>query len=137
MIPAILLLALLAAQDAVSVKPQLDYAFFRDRVQPIFLAKRPGHARCVVCHDHTNPRLQPLAPGAKFWTEEQSRKNFQAWQYVVVPGNPLKSRLCLHPLAESAGGDPFHPGGKHFKSQDDPEWKTLAAWVKGEKEHSK
>ena len=30
--------------------PSLDYTFFKERVQPIFLQKRPGHARCVTCH---------------------------------------------------------------------------------------
>jgi hypothetical protein len=56
---------------------------------------------------------------------------------VVVVGKPLASPLLLHPLAKDAGGDPFHAGGKHFKSQDDPEWQILAAWVRGEKEESK
>ena len=54
------------------------------------------------------------------------------WKLFVVPGNPLKSPLLLHPLAEAAGGDRFHAGGKHWKSQSDPEWQTLAAWVRGE-----
>jgi hypothetical protein len=111
----------------------LDYAFFRDRVQPIFLNKRPGHARCIACHETGAPRLQALSPGATTWNEEQSRKNFDAWKAVVVVGKPLASPLLLHPLAKDAGGDPFHAGGKHFKSQDDPEWQILAAWVRGEK----
>jgi hypothetical protein len=111
----------------------LDYAFFRDRVQPIFLAKRPGHARCVECHDNRTPRLEELAPGAKTWTEEQSRMNFESWKRVVAPGDPMASRMLMHPLAHEAGGDPFHAGGKHWKSQNDPEWQTLAAWVRGEK----
>ena len=43
----------------------LDYEFFKTRVQPIFLAKRPGHARCIACHGSGTPlRLQPLDPGA-------------------------------------------------------------------------
>jgi hypothetical protein len=111
----------------------LDYAFFRDRVQPIFLNKRPGHARCIACHENGSPRLQELSPGATSWNEEQSRKNFEAWKRVVSPTNPLASRLLKHPLATDAGGDPFHAGGKHFKSKDDPEWQTLAAWARGEK----
>src|SRR5437762_13779577 len=64
------------------------------------------------------------------WDEEQSRKNFEAWQRVVVPGDPTASRMLMHPLAAEAGGDPFHAGGKHWQSQDDPEWQTLAAWVR-------
>jgi len=46
----------------------------------------------------------------------------------------MKSPLLLHPLAEAAGGDRFHAGGKHWKSQSDPEWQTLAAWVRGQTE---
>jgi hypothetical protein len=130
--------ALVAQTAAISAAPTLDYAFFRDRVEPIFLAKRSGHARCISCHAHGSPPLQPLTAGATTWTEDQSRKNYEIWKLFVVPGDPLKSKLLLHPLAESAGGDRFHAGGKHWKSQNDPEWQTLAAWVRGETEnHSK
>src|SRR5579864_4326798 len=115
--------SLLPAQD-------LNYEFFRDRVQPIFLAKRPGHARCYACHETQAPRLQSLAPEAATWSEEQSRKNFDTWKQYIVPGNPAASRMLMHPLAAEAGGDPFHAGGKHWKSQSDPEWQTLAEWVK-------
>ena len=34
------------------------------------------------------------------------------------------------PLAHEAGGTEFHPGGKHWESQSDPEWKALSEWVK-------
>lgn len=121
----------LFAQQSTPDRPNLDYQFFKERVQPIFLKKRPGLARCVSCHTHRIPPLEPLAPGAVNWTEEQSRKNFLAWKAFVVPGEPMKSRLLVHPLAESAGGDRFHAGGRHWKSQSDPEWQTLAAWVLG------
>ena len=133
-LPIMLLMAMLqAAQPRQSrTSPTLDYAFFKERVQPILLKKRPGHARCVVCHDHRSPPLQPIAPGASTWNEEQSRQNFAVWKQFVVPGNPTRSRMLLHPLAEAAGGDRFHAGGKHWKSQSDSEWQTLAAWVRGE-----
>jgi hypothetical protein len=109
----------------------LDYETFKTRVQPIFLAKRPGHARCVSCHSSGTPlRLQPLPPGRTMWNEEESRKNFEAVKRVVVPGS-MKSMLLIHPLAEQAGGDFFHNGGKHWNSQDDPEWQILKAWVVG------
>jgi hypothetical protein len=112
----------------------LDFEFFKIKVQPIFLAKRPGHARCVACHgwsQATGFRLQPLPRGRATWNEEESRKNFEAVSEVVIPGD-LRSPLLVHPLAESAGGDFFHSGGKHFNSQDDPEWQTLKAWVMGQ-----
>ena len=112
--------------------PSLDYEVFKAKVQPIFLAKRPGHARCVSCHSSGTPlRLQPLSAGASTWTEEQSRKNFEAVKRVAQPGN-AKSMLLVHPLAEQAGGDFFHNGGKHWESQGDPEWQALKAWIVGQ-----
>jgi hypothetical protein len=125
---AIVLVAVLTVGVAAE-QPSLDYEFFKTKVQPIFLAKRPGHARCISCHSSGTPlRLQPLDPGSTTWTDEESRKNFEAVKRVVVPGS-LKSMLLVHPLAEQAGGDFFHSGGKHWESQNDPEWQTLKAWV--------
>ena len=115
-----------------STEPALNYEFFKAKVEPIFLFKRPGHARCVVCHtiNHVPLHLVPLSPGSTTWNEEQSRQNFELVQRVVVPGS-MESPLLRHPLAQQAGGDPAHGGGKHFNSQDDPEWSTLKAWVFG------
>ena len=131
-----LLAGLLGQQPATpfTASTSLDYEFFKAKVQPIFLAKRVGHARCVSCHGGATAQmlvLQPLSPGSTTWNEEQSRKNFDATKRLVVPGN-LQSPLLVHPLAEEAGGDFFHSGGKHFNSQDDPEWQTLKAWVMGQ-----
>jgi hypothetical protein len=110
----------------------VDFEFFKTRVQPLLLEKRPGHARCYVCHSTgTAFRLQALSPGATTWNEEQSQKNFEAARRFIVPGVPLKSRLLTMPLAEEAGGVSFHPGGKHWMSRDDPEWKAMADWVSG------
>ena len=110
----------------------LDYNYFKDKVEPVFLAKRSGHARCVACHSSNNSplRLQPLDKGSSTWTEEESRKNFEAVQKVARSGD-LESPLLIHPLAEQAGGDFFHGGGKHFNSQSDPEWMALKAWIMG------
>jgi hypothetical protein len=120
----------------VAAAPRLDYAYFVKRVQPVFARKRTGSGRCVDCHARESNsaafRLQPLdANGA--WTEEQSRKNFENAEKLVTPGAPLKSRLLTHPLAAEAGGDEFHTGGKFWKSRKDPEWQTLARWVRGAK----
>jgi len=109
----------------------LDYAYFKTNVQPLFTEKRPGHARCSTCHSTgTAFRLQALPPGRTAYTEEESQKNFQMASRFVVPGSPAGSRLLLMPLAHEAGGTEFHPGGKHWMSQDDPEWKALADWVR-------
>jgi hypothetical protein len=129
-----LMLAVLAGQQPApsGSSGSLNFDFFKTKVQPIFLAKRPGHARCIACHGSGTPlRLQPLSPGSTTWTDEESRKNFEAMRRVAVPGD-LKSRLLIHPLAEEAGGDFFHNGGKHWTSQNDKEWQTLKAFVMGQ-----
>jgi hypothetical protein len=112
----------------------LDYDFFKSRVEPIFLKKRPGHARCYVCHANSNNafRLQKLSPGSSAWSEEQSQRNFQRVSVLVVAGDPDKSKLLLQPLAPEAGGLAFHSGGRQFASKNDPDWKILAQWVLGQ-----
>ena len=132
----ILALGLLGQRGAPAPNPAFapgtspfDYQVFKSKIEPIFLAKRTGHARCISCHSAgTNFRLQPLEKGKTAWTEDESRKNFEAIQRVAAPGN-LKSRILMHPLAESAGGDFYHNGGKHWQSQNDPEWQALKGWI--------
>jgi YVTN family beta-propeller protein len=121
-----------ASAGAPGAGPILDFDFFKARIEPIFTTKRAGNARCVSCHGFgTTMRLQPLPDGSATWDDADSRVNFDVLRARVVPGNPDESRLLRHPLAESAGGDPHHDGGKHWTSKNDPEWQTLAAWVRG------
>ena len=135
-----------AAQSGSSVSsadaqgPQLDYEFFKERVEPIFLKRRSDeHVRCYVCHQMMRHgggplSLEMLPSGASFWTEEQSRKNFEAVSKLVVPGNPSLSLFLRMPLAPEAGGlADTHQGGRQFASEDDPDWKNMKAWVMGEK----
>ncbi len=114
-------------------KPALNYETFKTRVQPILTSARKGNARCTACHSRGggNSYLETLAPNSTAYTEEQSRRNFERVSRLVVPGEPLKSPLLINPLAEEAGGSHWHGGGKHWRSQNDPEWKTLEAWVRG------
>jgi len=117
-----------APQGAAAAGKALDYEFFKTRVQPVFLHKRPGHARCVTCHaGRTGFTLASLSPGVTTWNEEQTRHNYQVASQLVVPGDPTSSRLLMHPLSATVGGDPYHSGGQHWYSQSDPEWQALAA----------
>src|SRR3954451_13056755 len=114
---------LLAAVPRLAAAQALDYEVFKTRVQPIFLEKRAGHTRCVVCHSERSNnafRLEKLAPGASTWNEQQSRRNFDMASRLVVPGNSQAGLLLVHPLAPEAGGDAYHSGGRQFASRDDP-----------------
>ena len=59
-----------AAQAPSASRPSLDYAFYKARVEPIFLKKRwPDHARCYVCHEVSHHgggplSLERLSPGS-------------------------------------------------------------------------
>ena len=127
--------ALIASTVFAQPKPTLDYGFYKSRVQPIFLAKKDGHTRCVACHagSNNNFNLQQFEHDASGWTEEQSRRNFQMVEKLVNPGDPDTSLLTKHPLAPEAGGDAFHSGGRQFATRNDPDWKTLVAFVNGAK----
>jgi hypothetical protein len=126
-----------AGQEASTSVQSLDLEFFKTRVEPIFLKRRAGHARCYACHaSGTGPQyLVKMSPGSTFWTEEQSRTNFENVSKLVDLDDPMNSRFLIHPLSPMAGGDITfaHGGGRQFESKDDPDWKTMAEWVSGTK----
>ena len=128
----------LASTAIVPAAGTLDYDFYKAKVQPIFLVKRPGHAPCVMCHADANNmlRLEKLPDGQSTWTEEQTRKNFDTVAKIVqAADDPLASKILLHPLAPEAGGDVrVHMGGRQFESQNDPDFQTVAEWVRGKKQ---
>ena len=129
---AVSLAAMVSADAGAQPKP-LDYEFYKARVEPIFLKKKDGYTRCVVCHAESNNfmKLEALPHGAKTWTDEQSRRNYETVVKLVSPGQPMVSRLLIHPLAPEGGGDVFHSGGRQFMSIKDPDWKAMADWVNG------
>ena len=79
--------ALLAEQPASSSAAALDFELFKSEVQPVFLEKRTGFTRCVVCHagDGRVGFLESLSSGATTWNEEQSRLNFEAVSRLEFP----------------------------------------------------
>ena len=122
------------SQTAPAAAAELNYEFFKTRVQAVFLAKREGHARCVVCHTFNNApfKLVPVSAGATTWNEDQSRRNFELVKRVAMPGFQ-ESALVKHALAEEAGGDAHHGGAQQFASKNDPAWQTLRDFVMGAK----
>lgn len=129
-------LVLASASNGSRAETALDYDYFKSKVQPIFLLKRPTHARCVMCHAGANNmlHLQELPDGQATWTEEQTRKNYDTVSKIVqAVDDPLQAKILIHPLAPEAGGDVYHSGGRQFANKNDPYWKTIAAWAKGAK----
>ena len=78
-------LALISATLVARAAATLDYEYYKAKVQPIFLEKRPGHAPCVMCHAESNTilRLEKLPDGQSSWTDEQTRKNFDTVSKIV------------------------------------------------------
>jgi hypothetical protein len=126
--------ALAAVVPASQAADAPDFDYFKAKVQPIFVTKRPGHARCVMCHAEANNmlRLEKLPSGQDTWNEEQTRKNYDTVVKIIqAADDPLKSKILVHPLAPEAGGDAFHSGGRQFANKNDPNWKAIAAWAQG------
>ena len=127
--------------DAVVAGQALDFEYYRARVEPIFLDTRrvgDGRESCAFCHAQNDaapngaPRfLAALMPDAETWTVEQARDNFAAVSSLVVPGDPLDSRLLTYPLGVDVAGQP-HPDMSPRITLNSPEYRTLAAWINGE-----
>ena len=127
-------LALVSVAWVARAAATLDYDFFKARVQPIFLEKRPGHAPCVMCHAEANNmlKLQKLPEGQSAWGEEDTRKNFDTVSKIInAVDDPMTAKILIHPLAPEAGGDAYHSGGRQFANKNDPLWKTIAEFAKG------
>jgi hypothetical protein len=132
---------LLAAAAALFATPNpaysqsLDFGVYRSNVERIFLTKRVGFTRCVVCHGGAANafNLVRLSPGVDVYSEGQSRKNFETVSRLVVPGKPEDSHLLMYPLVPEEGGAAYHSGGRQWPSKSDPNWEAIARWVNGEK----
>jgi hypothetical protein len=115
----------------------LDYEFFKESIEPIFMRYRGGFvgsdSSCVACHtvQASAPLgLEPLTQenGDAFWTEEQSRQNFENVARLVNPSAPETSRLLLAPLAPTVGGE-RHSGGIFWDSTNHSEYRLIAEWI--------
>ena len=115
----------------------LDYAFYKESIEPIFIRYRGGFVgsdtACVACHTvQANAPLGLVAlteeNGDVYWTEEQSRQNFENVAKLVNPSSPETSRLLLAPLAPTVGGE-RHSGGIFWNSTDHSEYRLVAEWI--------
>ena len=118
---------------AVELPPTVDFEFFQSCVQRIFLNTTPGALPCAECHTSGAAGFaRPIGDGRDFWNEVESRRNFSVIERLIEPGEPMRSRFLMHPLAYEGGGDYTHNGPRRWRSMDDPEWQMLASWVRGE-----
>lgn len=125
--------------------PALDEPYFRCRVQPI-LTKSCG---ALACHGDAKRffrvfgRNRLRSEGTEeqrnaFMRAEERAFNFNSARAMVDANDPDASLLLLKPLEQAAGG--FYHGATLYgmadvyPNRDDPDHKTLTAWVNGAKE---
>ena len=130
--------------DNPTWSPELDPAFHRCEVQPVFDhscstlachgdAKRPFHVftrnRLRLTGDMTD--LNQLLTEAEIVANYDNARGFAA-------DRPEESWLLLKPLEQGAGGY-FHVGKERFEgpdvwtSRDDPGYQRVLAWLRGDK----
>ncbi len=118
----------------------LDYAYFKRNVMPVFARKSAtdGNA-CVSCHfNHNLFKVTP--PGARGrFTEAQIRETLRSAMKMADLRQPEKSLLLLKPLSSSASegvvnaATVAHGGGQRWSGPDDPDYRTVLAWLNGSK----
>lgn len=115
----------------------LDFEFYRESVEPIFIRYRGGFVgsdtACVACHTvQANAPLGLVAlteeNGEVYWTEEQSQTNMENVALLVNPSAPETSRILMAPLAPTAGGE-AHSGGIFWNSADHSEYRLIREWI--------
>jgi hypothetical protein len=114
-------------------EPALDFEFFRACVQPLFATPREGHIRCSNCHAAGLNGFAPVPESGAAWNDREARQAFEVMTRLIIPGNPEQSRFLLKPLHPDGGGSYAHNGPRRWQSREDPEWRMLAAWVRGER----
>ncbi len=131
------LMGALAASHLIASRetpPKLDYEFFKSRVEPVFLTKRPDHARCYACHVESNNAFhlrEAFTRGARL----DRRAIAPQLRNAIDTREPRRSRY--QPAAASPAWRPkaaamcITPADGSSPSKRDPAWRTLAAWVNG------
>ncbi len=114
-------------------EPALDFEFFRACVQPVFANPREGHIKCSNCHAGGLAGFAPVPQGGGAWDDQEARRAFQSISRLILPGNPEQSRFMLKPLHPDGGGSYTHNGPRRWQTRDDPEYRMLAGWVRGER----
>ena len=117
------------AEEQVAV----DFQFYRACVHPQVLSVgRYGQLPCTSCHAGGSAGFAPVGASGGALTVAEARQGFEVLQRLIVPGDPDRSRFLLKPLHPEGGGSYAHNGVRRWQSRSNPEWQTLAAWIRGE-----
>ncbi|MEW6321208.1 MAG: hypothetical protein AB1635_08965 [Acidobacteriota bacterium] len=122
-----------ADRYVAAAEPPVDFEFFRSCVQQVFATPREGHITCSNCHAAGLIGFAPVPASGAAWSDQEARRAFSVITRLIIPGNPEQSRFLLKPLHPDGGGSYTHNGPRRWQSRDDPEWRMLAAWVRGER----
>ena len=111
----------------------VDFQFYRACVHPNVLSVgNYGQLACTSCHAGGSAGFAPLGASGGALTEAEARQGFEVLQRLIVPGDTERSRFLLKPLHPDGGGSYAHNGVRRWQNRSDPEWQTLAAWIRGE-----
>jgi hypothetical protein len=110
-VPVLAALAVSTAITAAPTAPKLDYEFFKSRVEPVFLTKRPDHARCYVCHVESNNafRLDSFHPGRVPGPRNNRAATLRWSRHSSTRGIPIQADCCFIPLPPKAAAMCFTP----------------------------
>jgi HEAT repeat protein len=117
----------------------LDYDYFVERVQPLFVKKGPDGQACALCH-HTHTIFRLSRPGKDgTFTVEQSKQHYRSALRVIDLAHPEESLILRKPLSDARSEGVIdqktisHGGGIRWTGSEDPAYRTLLAWINGAK----
>ena len=112
---------------------EVDFEYYRACVYPNVLSVgNYGQMACTSCHAGGSAGFAPRSASGGALTVAEARQGFDALQRLIFPGDPEGSRFLLKPLHPDGGGAYAHNGVRRWQNRTDPEWQTLAAWIRGE-----
>jgi hypothetical protein len=124
------------ALERIDVEAQLDFAFFRERVEPLFFEKGADGNACADCHhNHGILRIETPLEGAS--PREASRGNYVSALKVVDLAAPERSLLLKKPLgtsdAEGIAGSTAvsHGGERRWEDAASAEYRAVLEWING------
>jgi len=125
--------------------PDVDYAYFVARIQPVLEAK----CAFFACHGNMGRRFQiyavtrlreipdpdPIFQAPRPLTPAELERNFRnaAGMLYGFEDNPEESLLLSKPVSGGTrhGGATLFGGPNVFTSREDPDFKTLLEWARG------